>query len=428
MKQFILAIIAFFILISIYTIAISIEPFIAPEEENNTTTTSTQTITESNVTQINTTPKQDENRTTKQRPKAPRITNASKRLFLKNTTEAIQKVKTALDAEHKTVYELSIKTTLTPDEQKRLDALKNKYRLETTDALLQRLKTHPISIVVAQAALETGWGSSRFYREANNIFGIWSFNKNEPRIAAGVQREGKKTIYVKKYPNLEASIAGYYRMISRGRAYKAFRKARTESDNPFDLITYLDRYSELRHEYIKRLYYVIKSNHFYELDTPIYQPPGWSNIKAADPKYLLPPEDVNTTKNENNISVITSDLNKTIGDQNITIESNTTLVMDANLSESNLTVVIPDINQSIPDSNLTVESNTTISTDDNGSEVEETVINKDINISSKVPDVNLSKDVNTTVSTPQELITPPTKHINFNEGNFVHNQGRCSLA
>ena len=402
MKQLVLAIIAFIILITLYAVVISVQPFITPVVESNVTTTPTQTISENNVTQINTTPTQDKNKTTKQRPEAPRITNASKRLFLKNTTEAIQKVKTALDAEHKTVYDLSIKVVLTPDEQKRLDALKHKYRLETTEALLQRLKTHPISIVVAQAALETGWGSSRFYREANNIFGIWSFNKNEPRIAAGVQREGKKTIYVKKYPNLEASIAGYYRMISRGRAYKTFRKARLESDNPFELITYLDHYSELRHEYVKRLYFVIKSNKFYELDNPVYQPPGWTNIKAADPKYLLPPEDLNTTKNESNISAITSDLNQTIGDQNVTIESNTTLAMDGNLSEENTTVVTPDINQSVPDNNITVESSTTISTDNNVSEVNETLINKENNLSETLPDAPLSKEVNTTASTLQK--------------------------
>jgi hypothetical protein len=77
-------------------------------------------------------------------------------------------------------------------------------------------------------------------------------------------------------------------MMARGRAYKQFRTARLHTDNPFEMIAYLDHYSELRHEYVKRLYYVIKSNKFYELDTPVYQPPRWENIKPAKAEYLVP--------------------------------------------------------------------------------------------------------------------------------------------
>jgi len=76
--------------------------------------------------------------------------------------------------------------------------------------------------------------------------------------------------------------------------------------------------------------------------------------------------------------------------------------MDGNLSEENTTVVTPDINQSVPDNNITVESSTTISTDNNVSEVNETLINKENNLSETLPDAPLSKEVNTTASTLQE--------------------------
>ncbi|MEN8148145.1 MAG: glucosaminidase domain-containing protein [Campylobacterota bacterium] len=246
--------------------------------------------------------------------KVPASTPESKRLFLENTIAAITKVKKRLDAEYQMVYELSIKTELTPDENATIEGLKKSYKVEGFPCLLKRLRTHPISIVIGQAALETGWGNSRFYREANNIFGIWSFNKNEPRMAAGEQREGQKTIYVKKYANLEASIEGYYRMMARGRAYKEFRNARLHTENPFEIIPYLDHYSELRHEYVKRLYYVIKSNKFYDLDEVQYQPPGWTNIKAAKAEYLIPKEEkpaakvADKCKKENN-ETIGEDLN-----------------------------------------------------------------------------------------------------------------------
>ena len=396
MKQLVLLIIAFFILITVYSVIIGIQ------DQSDTTrpSSASKAVLEKNITKESVITKAVETKpeVVKQHPKAPPITKASKRLFLKKTTEAILKVKSALDAEYQTVYDLSLKSTLTPEEHARLDKLKKKYHFESTDALLQRLKTHPVSIVIAQAALETGWGSSRFYREANNIFGVWSFNKNEPRIAAGVQREGQKTIYVKKYPNLEASIAGYFRMISRGRAYKAFRKARLESDNPFELIPYLDHYSELRHEYVKRLYYVIKSNKFYELDNPVYQPPGWSNIKAADPKYLLAPKELNTTKDESNTTQTGPEINATLENNSTTIESNSSVEdtnatsIDVNLTEAPHALKDPPFNEIIKDEvNTTQEENLTLKS-------------SDLNESQKVPEPALQKDLNaSSTSLTQEL-------------------------
>ena len=396
MKQLVLLIIAFFILITMYSVIIGIQ------DQTKTTPPAfaSKVVLEKNITTAPIIAKEVEikSEVVKQRPKTAPITKASKRLFLQKTTEAIIKVKHALDAEYQIVYNLSHKSTLTPEESARLDKLKKKYRLERTDALLQRLKTHPVSIVIAQAALETGWGSSRFYREANNIFGVWSYNKNEPRIAAGVQREGKKTIYVKKYPNLEASIAGYYRMIARGRAYKAFRKARLESNNPFELIPYLDHYSELRHEYVKRLYYVIKSNKFYELDDPVYQPPGWSHIKAADPKYLLVPKELNTTKDERNTTQtvpeinVTLENNSTIMDDNRSVEETNTTSIDVNLTEASHALKDPPFNEIIKDDvNTTQEANLTLKSND-------------VNQSQKVPEPTLQKDLNTSSnSLTQEL-------------------------
>ena len=284
MKQTVLAVIAFFIIVSLYAVYLGVEesmrsvPQQVVTQEANTSQPATGKVVEKKA-------KKEAKRSSY---KAPATTAESKRIFLEKTIAAITKVKSRLDAEYDKVYALSQKEQLTPEEQAYIDKLKKSYKVKGVPCLLKRLHTHPVSIVIAQAALETGWGRSRFYREANNIFGVWSFNKNEPRIAAGVQREGKKTIYVKKYQNLEQSIEGYYRMMARGRAYKQFRDARLKTDNPFEIIPFLDHYSELRHEYVKRLYFMIKSNKFYELDDPQYQPPGWTNIKPADPKYLLP--------------------------------------------------------------------------------------------------------------------------------------------
>jgi Bax protein len=215
-----------------------------------------------------------------------------KKHFIEKTLPAIQRVKARLDAQYRHVLTLSKKEQLSDVEKELIERLMQTYKAEGMDCLLRRLHTHPVSIVLAQAALESGWGSSRFYNEANNIFGVWSYNPDEPRLAAGETR-GKKTIYVKKYSSLEASIEGYFQMIGRSRAYKDFKYARMSNDNPFNLIAHLTRYSELREEYVKRLYYVIKGNRFNIYDSPSYAPIALSMIlpKVERPKAVLAKND-----------------------------------------------------------------------------------------------------------------------------------------
>jgi Bax protein len=222
------------------------------------------TITESPVLQETVEP-------AKKPAKKPLSVAQKKKRFIEKTLPAILRVKAELDEEYEYVLQLSQKPQLSPTEQAIIETLKLRYNVKGIPCLLKRMRTHPVSIVLAQAALETGWGTSRFYNEANNIFGIWSYNAKEPRLAAGENR-GEKTIYVKKYSNLEQSIEGYFRMMATGHAYSNFRDARLNEQNPFKLIPHLGHYSELRDEYVKRLYHVIRSNRFYHFDTPSYKP------------------------------------------------------------------------------------------------------------------------------------------------------------
>ena len=146
-----------------------------------------------------------------------------------------------------------------------IESLKSKHKVTTDDGLLAALKPHPVSIVLAQAAMESSWATSRFIREANNAFGIWSVNKNEPRIAAGEKR-GNKTIWLKKYKTLEDSVRDSYALIGRGGAYKEFRALRLKTNDPHQLVKKLDRYSEIGHKYGKQLSSIIKSNRFNQYD------------------------------------------------------------------------------------------------------------------------------------------------------------------
>lgn len=153
---------------------------------------------------------------------------------------------------------------LLPSEMTFLEDLFRKYKCESKEELLSRLQTHPTSIIIAQAAIESGWGTSRFYKEANNVFGIWSYNSTEPRIKASENREGKE-VYVKRYSSLPESIESYFLTIARG-PYNAFREEREKTNEVSALIPYLRVYSELKEEYVKRLGQLIQYNELEQYD------------------------------------------------------------------------------------------------------------------------------------------------------------------
>ena len=146
-----------------------------------------------------------------------------------------------------------------------INQLKKEYKADSDKELLLRLKPHPVSIVLAQAAMESAWATSRFFVEAKNIFGVWSFNKNEPRIAAGEKR-GNKTIWLKKYSSIDDAVRDNYRVLARGAAFVKFRNLRMNSNNPFELVKGLDKYSELGSKYGKELASVIRFNKFNSFD------------------------------------------------------------------------------------------------------------------------------------------------------------------
>ena len=146
-----------------------------------------------------------------------------------------------------------------------IEKLKKEYNAKTDELLLHSLKPHPISILLAQAAAESAWLTSRFTKDANNIFGVWSFNKKEPRIAASGLR-GDKTIYLKKYVSLKEAVRDYYKNLGKTWAYAEFRKERTLTNDPYVLSDYLISYSEKKEVYTELLKSMISYNKFYKYD------------------------------------------------------------------------------------------------------------------------------------------------------------------
>jgi len=184
-----------------------------------------------------------------------------KQRFRDLVVPAVEKVYADLDAKYK-VAKVKVDSGKI-DAQ--IEKLMKSYSAKSPEDLLVRMKPHAKSVAIAQAAMESAWATSRFTRVATNLFGVWSFNKNEPRVAAGEKR-GSKTIYVKKYSSIEASIRHYYKVLATGRVFGEFRAEKMRSNDPYKLVKKLDKYSEKGAEYGKELKSMISYNRFYKFD------------------------------------------------------------------------------------------------------------------------------------------------------------------
>ena len=137
---------------------------------------------------------------------------------------------------------------------------------------LQKIDIIPPSLALAQAAIESGWGKSRFVRVANNIFGHWEYSNKG--IKPKSKYEHIKIDYsLKIFPSLEASLAAYMLNLNRNRAYRKFRKEReklrenNQTISGLILASTLKNYSQLKEKYVKRVKKLIEYNHWSKFDT-----------------------------------------------------------------------------------------------------------------------------------------------------------------
>ncbi len=187
---------------------------------------------------------------------------SKKQRFYNLIVPSVKKVHAELMMNYLRVRENMIKK----QKREEIDALKRKYKVDSDLELLYALYPHPQSIVIAQAAMESAWATSRFFREANNIFGMWSSNEDEPRIAAEVQRVGGRTIWLRKFDSVEDSIRAYYELMAKGKAFKKFRKTRYQTGNAYEIVKELDKYSEIGDLYAKELTKMIRYNKLTKYD------------------------------------------------------------------------------------------------------------------------------------------------------------------
>lgn len=171
----------------------------------------------------------------------------------------IQKVREKLK---KIQEKLDNNEELTYKEKEFLESLLEKYKAESIPELLEKINTHKPSLIIAQAAIESGWGTSRFAVKANNLFGTWTFNK---KYAYKIKAK-KSNVYLKRYNSVLDAIRDYYYNVSVSWAYEKFRKVRLKTKDSLKLANYLDKYSILREKYVKRIKTVIKHNNLQQYD------------------------------------------------------------------------------------------------------------------------------------------------------------------
>ncbi|WP_304545002.1 glucosaminidase domain-containing protein [Sulfurimonas microaerophilic] len=166
---------------------------------------------------------------------------------------------------YKLYEDVSQELNTTKDSTK-IEELKQYYKVTTDQELLMSLKPQPKSMAIAQAAMESAWGTSRFFNMGNNLFGMWSISSKENRIAANVKRDNNTTVWVKKYDSLEESVRGYYITLSKGKQYKKLRELNYNSNDVYEVIQGLDRYSERKEAYVDEIGSIIRYNKLTKYD------------------------------------------------------------------------------------------------------------------------------------------------------------------
>lgn len=153
---------------------------------------------------------------------------------------------------------------LTEEDVSFIQKLSTNYRTTTAEGLLQRVDAVPTSLILAQGALESSWGSSRFAREGNSVFGMWTWNS---KGMVPARRDAGKTHRVKVYENILDAVRAYQLTLNRLDPYDQFRQLRMQTADPLVLAEGLLSYSERGEEYVEDIKNIILSNDLQKYDS-----------------------------------------------------------------------------------------------------------------------------------------------------------------
>jgi len=198
-------------------------------------------------------------------------TNQKRELFIKILLPLILDENAKITKDRKKLFKILGKNFNTAGERVWLRRRFKEYKIEDKDLskLKIRMDIVPVSLALAQAANESGWGTSRFALEGNALFGQWTWSKE------GISPKNKdpnKTHKVLQFQILKASVRAYKNNLNTHNAYKDFRTARAEMRqenkeiNGLKLTKHLKNYAAIGEKYVEILANIIVKNSLTDFD------------------------------------------------------------------------------------------------------------------------------------------------------------------
>ena len=187
-----------------------------------------------------------------------------KELFIKIILPLILQENEKIEEDREKLFKLLAKKSNTKEEKNWLKWKFKEYKIKNRDIseLKIRMDIVPVSLAIAQAAIESGWGTSRFALEGNALYGQWTWSDKGLKPLDNVDGDHK----VMHFKILAASIKAYKKNLNTHSGYIEFREARANLRNRNEKVTglkltqYLDKYSATGMEYTKKLELTIKKN------------------------------------------------------------------------------------------------------------------------------------------------------------------------
>ena len=198
-------------------------------------------------------------------------TKKRKELFLQIVLPLVLEENNKIKLDRIKLFSIINKSSNSEVEKKWLNKKYKQYGVNSKDlsTLKIRMDEIPTSLALAQAAKETGWGTSRFALEGNALFGQWTWSGEGLKPKDTDSSEGHK---VMKFNILQASVRAYQRNLNTHKSYKEFRKARAElrsQGKELDSIIlseHLDKYAETGTKYVEILQKIIEQNNLKDFD------------------------------------------------------------------------------------------------------------------------------------------------------------------
>ena len=198
-------------------------------------------------------------------------TKTKRELFIKIVLPLILDENQKIMDDRKKLFKILAKNFNTVGEKVWLKRRFREYKIEDQDLskLKIRMDIIPVSIALAQAANESGWGTSRFALEGNALFGQWTWSK---KGISPANKDPNKTHKILQFQILKASVRAYKNNLNTHSAYKEFREVRAQlrQDDKqivgLDLTKYLKNYAAIGEKYVSILENIIERNSLTDFD------------------------------------------------------------------------------------------------------------------------------------------------------------------